>query len=948
MKSFVNSPKAFQRLFLCLSLLFVTAGFYVKANESVVFNKVVSSTSATTNTVNNVQNVSGTNFKFTSRNATFALSKTNNDVNGTLTYYNSSNVLVSVAGTIKGKTNGTTSLYFENTAETSFYLLVVPGNESNADFVTDADPNFNNSGPYDALNTLFKTQSAASSSSSNSKSVVVSLDNPAGVTESNTAYIVYTLSFSGSRSASSQTVSFSPSITAVSATSGSDYTNSIEYSTTSSTSGFTSVSSSVSVAYNVNTVYLRVPLKDDLLPESNETINLSTGAFSGAGIGELANDQTGAVGTGTILDDSDPYLWTGTTNTTWSTATNWNAGTTPGSGDNAKIPSGISNYPALGANASVNSIEIVSGASLNTSGFKLTVNGNLTNNGSISGTEGSGKLSMAGASAQTISGTGSIDNLEISNSSGVSIVSGNTLTINQGFYPVSGILTTNGGLVMNSDANGTASIFQKASCSTYISGNVTLRRYINPNNNSSYRFIGNPFADNTKTLSSFTNLPLTYAYKYDTTNPNPNPTNSTGDPAWARLSSSSIFEQNKGIITFVNSAASAFTIEANGPLHQCDVQIQLSSYSNNDANKGYVLLSNPYAAFLNLSANPSGSRSNVQSGFYIWDTATSEADGTSQKSAQSGYNAKGKYKTIIPGGGGNDATLVPPMGAFLVKLTTATTQQTGTITFKETEKANTRNVQYYTPFAIKPIPGIGNTNPTMNRTIEKPALPFYYLKLIHKGREIDDFKLIFREEASNEYDIWDLTKMPNSSLDLYSKMPNSTYSFAVDSRSNNFESFEIPIFIKAKESIANETFEFKWEHVNQVDADFYLEDFITKEKYKLTNGQLYSFKAEVSSSEELPRFKLYVVKKGNTDDRDVSVFPNPATKYINIQSNEKLNGDYTIEIFDASGFKVNESIKNFRKNFIPSISTESLSPGNYFIHIKNATGATFTKKLIIK
>lgn len=639
-------------------------------------------------------------------------------------------------------------------------------------------------------------------------------------------------------------------------------------------------------------------------------------------------------------------MWTGATSTTWSTASNWNANATPGASNDAKIPqSGITNFPVLSANASVNSFEIVSGADVNASAYTLSVNGNLINNGSITGDDGSGKLSMSGSASQTITGVGSIDNLEINNSNGVSITSSNTVTINEGFYPVSGLLTTNGGLILNSDANGTASIFQKSSsCTTYISGDVVLKRYIDPNGNNSYRFIGNPFNDGTKLYSSFTNLPLSYAYHYNTSYASPNPTNSTGDPAWSRITGTDTFEQYRGIISYLNSTTSSFTIQATGPLNQCDVVVSVSSYSNNDANKGYVLLSNPYAAFLDLSSNTT--RTNVQNGFYVWDTATTNTDADSQNSVQSLYNAKGKYKSIVPGAP-VDATLVPPMGAFLVKLSAGEGLQSGSITFKETEKSNSRSVLYYTPFALQPKPGLVNSSPVKNRSLAPSNIPFYFLKLQQNGQVIDDFKLVFRAEASNDYDNWDLTKMPNSNLDLYAKLPNSAYNFAVDTRSLEFDNFEIPIFVTSKVDINAENFELKWEHFNEVDADFILEDLQTFEKIKLVNGKAYTFKGG-SKNPESPRFNLNVIKKGSDDEENVIVYPNPANKYINIQGNDVLKGEYIISIFDANGNKVQENSKTFSLNVAPSIITENLNPGLYFIQIKNANGFFLTKKLLIK
>jgi hypothetical protein len=139
----------------------------------------------------------------------------------------------------------------------------------------------------------------------------------------------------------------------------------------------------------------------------------------------------------------------------------------------------------------------------------------------------------------------------------------------------------------------------------------------------------------------------------------------------------------------------------------------------------------------------------------------------------------------------------------------------------------------------------------------------------------------------------------------------------------------------------------KWEHYNEVNADFILEDLQTFEKFKLINGKTYSFKGGSKNSGS-PRFNLNVIKKGSVDEENVIVYPNPASKYINIQGNDVLKGEYIISIFDANGNKVQENTKTFSLNFAPSIITENLNPGLYFIHIKNANGIFLTKKLIIK
>src|SRR5689334_11914048 len=71
--------------------------------------------------------------------------------------------------------------------------------------------------------------------------------------------------------------------------------------------------------------------------------------------------------------------WTGTTNTTWSTSTNWSGGV-PGNTDNAKFDLSFSNQPNLTANATVGGLWMTTGVGQNVtisaSAGTLTLQGN--------------------------------------------------------------------------------------------------------------------------------------------------------------------------------------------------------------------------------------------------------------------------------------------------------------------------------------------------------------------------------------------------------------------------------------------------------------------------------------------------------------------------------------------------------------------------------------------
>ncbi len=81
--------------------------------------------------------------------------------------------------------------------------------------------------------------------------------------------------------------------------------------------------------------------------------------------------------------------WNGNTSTAWETSTNWSLGAVPTSinTDSIVIPSSPSRQPVINAATTINSINILSSASLTISGtYSLTVMGNFVKSGTFSGT----------------------------------------------------------------------------------------------------------------------------------------------------------------------------------------------------------------------------------------------------------------------------------------------------------------------------------------------------------------------------------------------------------------------------------------------------------------------------------------------------------------------------------------------------------------------------------
>jgi hypothetical protein len=132
------TPAAFMA-FLTYLLLFNN----VFSQESVNFNKVKSSTKTSDKQLNDISTVFGSSFKFASQNSTFALSKTGNNISGTLSFVGSNGSSLNYAGAIEGiftSSSNTKGLYFFS--GNTHFILIVPGAESHDEFDDNDDPTY--------------------------------------------------------------------------------------------------------------------------------------------------------------------------------------------------------------------------------------------------------------------------------------------------------------------------------------------------------------------------------------------------------------------------------------------------------------------------------------------------------------------------------------------------------------------------------------------------------------------------------------------------------------------------------------------------------------------------------------------------------------------------------------------------------------------------------------
>ena len=203
----------------------------------------------------------------------------------------------------------------------------------------------------------------------------------------------------------------------------------------------------------------------------------------------LADGHTGSVsvttpsGAGTRTGFRFKALWTGSSNTAFSTAGNWTGSRPPQTGDDIVFsPTAESDMelsaPLTAANVDFNG----SARTLNLGSHDLTVTGDLTMPGTITGT---GRLIMGGSAAQTIAGGGSsLTDLEINNTGGGVTLSGTggELIVTGRLRLTGGVLNANGKLRLSSTASGTARVGATGSGAS-ITGDVIAERFIPQNSN---------------------------------------------------------------------------------------------------------------------------------------------------------------------------------------------------------------------------------------------------------------------------------------------------------------------------------------------------------------------------------------------------------------------------------------------------------------------------------
>ncbi len=98
-----------------------------------------------------------------------------------------------------------------------------------------------------------------------------------------------------------------------------------------------------------------------------------------------------------VVGAGETNVWTGGSNTTWSSKNNWSLNRTPYTTDSIKIPAGCPNYPVLDGATTLQGLEIQANATLTLNGYSLTVAGPAAITGTLAATSSESIIFQSGA-----------------------------------------------------------------------------------------------------------------------------------------------------------------------------------------------------------------------------------------------------------------------------------------------------------------------------------------------------------------------------------------------------------------------------------------------------------------------------------------------------------------------------------------------------------------------
>jgi len=586
------------------------------------------------------------------------------------------------------------------------------------------------------------------------------------------------------------------------------------------------------------------------------------------------------------------------------------------------IPAGTTNAPSLVASgsATTRNLNVTAGASLNLySSSTLHVKGNLTNNSDVTG---AGILSMSGTTAQTVDGIGSLNNMDVNNTAGVTVNTGGRVTIKSTLGVTGGYLATGDSVVLASDSTATARILQLPSSGVSISGKVQVRKYVEGGRRA-YRFWAHPFSTNISLAQiekyiditgpggvtngfTYTTTGAPSAFRYDPTIAN---SALAYDPGWRPFTSALTtsdtngVHQYEGIRLFVRGLKgegltgyyylpSAVTIGMSGPVNQGDQVISLQKGTG--ANQDYNMVGNPYPSPVDIGTiayNAYNSSQMAGAAIFVWKPYMGSVGQFQAIPVNTGtpYNIEG-YTSFQIRADHNGATL----------------------NFAESDKTAT-----YANTLLKTLPAY------LSLTVyDNSYHPWDILRV--------QFNDAATDAEDNKYD----AVKPNGPAELnFYSMSADNKKMAIDARPYKAEKV-IPLGIA---STVAQDFIIKVDGMDvPAGSNVYLHDILLNQYTLLSQGIEYRFSITTDKATQGDkRFELSLDPAAAVTNKalQVTMQPNPATDEVKISFTSGRKDKVEVRMLDLSGVSVYNTDLGVQQSGSVNVPIGTLASGIYMVEL---------------
>ncbi|GAB1447108.1 hypothetical protein MASR2M44_00990 [Bacteroidota bacterium] len=673
------------------------------------------------------------------------------------------------------------------------------------------------------------------------------------------------------------------------------------------------------------------------------------------------NAYIGGVNTqiaGTTASAGQAFCYTPVYYTSGSNA--WNV--TPTASRDAVIMSGSAN---AASGLSCRNLRIQSGASLTvSSGQTLSLSGNLSNDGTLTGTGANIEFIGTGDKLnQAWTGNGSAFRdaiFGVAGQAGIKTLSAPLSITRNVQLQGTATLAASGNLTLVSNALGTARLLELPAGAS-VTGNVTVERFIPGSSGRKYRYLAAPFATGPTLAASWqqqihitgpgtggslcpspspnsngfdatqTNAPSMFTFN-ETTAVNTNTAGNNGgtvyNNAWVTVpnTNSTTLQAGKGYKVFVrgnksqgcdlvngtNPSPNDVTLSGSGVLAQGTFNFGVTYSSNNG--EGWNLLGNPYPCAIDWNA-AGWTKTNLENKIWVFRPAGNHF---------ATYN-------VLSGGVNFGSNIIESGGAFFVHATASSP----VLTANESVK-------------------IGNSpsTPLFKSQLKKLSLTF-----VKVGEVQDEILVGMAAEATDANDAFDAEKMSNPALNVYA-------------RSSDGKQQAINIFKAAQPETRvplgiNTTFTGEHRFSFKGETEFNAYDVLLEDRYagiiQMVNDRpnyTFEINSDPASYGE-GRFSLLFVDRGDFDylkrvksiyssvTTSLNAYPNPSKGLVQLQTSNLQGKSAEVKVYNAIGAEIQRMEQAIDKGICSfSLDLSDQASGVYFVELSDSQGNTRKAKVV--